>query len=522
VRLLGRDARNFWPLWIIVLAGVILRMTDIGRVPGLFGDEAWYGVQTQRLLSGTRAELRTPTGNPIGLIQLSSLTLLHSLFERSALILRVPALLTSLAAMGLTYVVGRRFFGATAAMAGIVLMAAMPINVAYARLGWDPSHAALLVLAATYATLNSRRLLGALFFALALANHPAAVFVAPFLSLAYLGFELDRETSRSALAKTFIFTAMLLLAVLLSFSISPRAETFLDSSAMVSRLFDPTQWRDFALGYVRLLSGDTIYIFIAGRGFGDLRPWIDAAVGLVILVVFLIGIFLAKHDRRLGGMVFGWMSSVLFLFIVAGPLAVRPVFERFAFPTVAISLVTVGVVVGKLLPSLRQKTFFQASLAVVASPLLIGFCVYYLGPLLLGQNRPNTVYWVGVPELNIRAADRIRSINGRTHATILAEDWWIYWPVVYSLADPWIEGVDAPAATRLDKMPVGRSYWISYRHSHLDQLLAHHAAFKAVGTVETKDQAEGLNVWLREMPARKSAPVIGAPLNEARSIAVLR
>ena len=180
--------------------------------------------------------------------------------------------MSSLAAVGLNYALGRRFFGAATAMAEVALMAALPVNIAYARLGWDPSHAALLVLAATYATFVRRRLLGALLFAIALTNHPAAVFVAPFLSLAYLGFELDQGPSRPALAKTIMFSAMLLLAVLLSFRISPGAGTFLNPSAMIARLLDYMQWRDFALGYVRLLSGDSIYIFMAGRGFGDWRP----------------------------------------------------------------------------------------------------------------------------------------------------------------------------------------------------------------------------------------------------------
>src|SRR5688572_23562479 len=182
------DLRAYWPLWMIVALAIFLRLYEVHRLPGMQGDEAWYGLQARLLLSGAPIEWRTPTGNVPGMIHLWSLILLHSLFEPSLLLLRLPSILTSIAALLLAYAVGRRFFGQAAGMGSLVLMACLPVTIAYARLGWDPSHSPLLVLAAAYAAFAGRRLLGALLFALALANHPSAAFIAPFLTLGFFGF----------------------------------------------------------------------------------------------------------------------------------------------------------------------------------------------------------------------------------------------------------------------------------------------------------------------------------------------
>jgi 4-amino-4-deoxy-L-arabinose transferase-like glycosyltransferase len=193
---LRHDVRVYWPLWLIVAAAIVLRLWDVHRVPGFNGDEAWYGVQVQQLLAGLPIDWRTPTGNVPGMLQIGSLWLLHSGFSPSLLLLRIPALLSSLAALAMAYAVGRRFFGATAGMTALVMMASFPAAIAYARLGWDPSHAPLLVLIAIYAAFAGRLLLSALVFAFALATHPATVFVAPLLVLAHFGFERQRKGGR--------------------------------------------------------------------------------------------------------------------------------------------------------------------------------------------------------------------------------------------------------------------------------------------------------------------------------------
>ena len=113
--------------------------------------------------------------------------LLHLGFEPSFTLLRVPSLLSSLRAMGLAYVIGRRFFDRATGAIAFVLMSTLPANIVYARFGCDPSHSGAVVLAAVWTALACRPLMTALIFAVALWVHPTNVFAAPLLVLVFVG-----------------------------------------------------------------------------------------------------------------------------------------------------------------------------------------------------------------------------------------------------------------------------------------------------------------------------------------------
>ena len=49
----------------ILTFAVWLRCWRLGTIPGINGDEAWYGVQAQSVLHGESIAWRTPTGNPL-------------------------------------------------------------------------------------------------------------------------------------------------------------------------------------------------------------------------------------------------------------------------------------------------------------------------------------------------------------------------------------------------------------------------------------------------------------------------
>ena len=41
------------------------RTSDLGNLPGINGDEGWYGVQVNSMLAGRPFAMRTPTGLPL-------------------------------------------------------------------------------------------------------------------------------------------------------------------------------------------------------------------------------------------------------------------------------------------------------------------------------------------------------------------------------------------------------------------------------------------------------------------------
>ena len=228
-------------------------------MPGINGDEAWYGVQAQRWVSGETVGWRTPSGNLPGPLQMGALILLQSIFEPNFALLRIPSVVASLGAMAMAYAIGRRFFDQTTAMVLLLIMAALPVNIAYARLGWDPSHLGLVILTSVYAALAGRRLLSALAFALALTVHPTAAFAGPFLIFAMLGRELEARSLRGALARVAPYAAALTLSLGLLAITTSNGQALGSLAGLGSRLADPAQWAAFGIRLERLLTGETIY-----------------------------------------------------------------------------------------------------------------------------------------------------------------------------------------------------------------------------------------------------------------------
>lgn len=482
------DLKSFWPLWLLVAFAVALRVIRFGDLPGLIGDEAWYGVQAQRLASGTGGELRTPTGNVPGLFQLGSTMLLQSVGPPSALLLRIPALLSSLSAMALAYAIGRRFFGPLAGMTALVIMACLPANLAYARLGWDPSHASMLILAAAYATLARRRLLAMLLFALAMANHPAAVFVAPFLAMAYGGAAFAHAPRRTAALEMGRFALLLSVAIVPITLLSPAASSYISLTQSVARLADPSQWVSFAAGFLRLLSGDITSIFIAGRGLGLASTTSHVALALALVGLTIsgaIGLF-RRPDPLVAALCLGWCASVIFLFLVAGSWAMRPGLERFAIPLLPLTALSAAVLIQRL----TQRTVAQAVLAVVGIAGLASFTFSVLQPLARGDSRRAGAVWIGLPALNEKALRSVARSAPRGNVVVVAEDWWIYWPLVYLAPTDRFTILSSDSATKPDQ----NVFWITYRDSEMDRVLAG-TRYRLSETVMSPDGTEALRIW---------------------------
>lgn len=491
------DLKVYWPLWVIVVAAVALRLWDTGRVPGMNSDEAWYGVQVQQLLAGRAIDWRTPTGNVPGLLQIGSLWMLHGVFPPSLVLLRIPALLASFGAMAMAYAVGRRFFDARAGMAALLMMACFPIVIAYARFGWDPSHSPLLALIAIYAALARRRLLSALVFAFALTNHPASVFIAPFLTLALLGAERAHRGWRPALLSAAQHVALLLLAILFSLLLSVGASRYLDSGNSAARLVDSEQAIAFIAGFGRLLSGDTIYRFVAGAGFGAVRPAIDAAAALLLFAIGATGI-VALYRRPAWaaiGLVSGWFASLAALYVVIGPWALKPGLERFAFPMLPLTALALAVLASAAFASNRRRWLFQPLVAAVSLAMLAGYCHFMLRSLNHGTTRPVSAFWTGDVEPRKAAYDWIAAA-GPEGGRIIAEDWWLSEPITYySEGSNFVVVYASQGLASRGEAPAGDIYWVTYRGGPLDRALARRSDVRRRAVISTSNAQNSLQIW---------------------------
>ncbi len=476
----------------LCIAAIAMRVYALGRLPGINGDEAWAGVQAQLWAAGTIAEWRTPSGNLPGPIQLGEMRLLHMGFEPSFTLLRLPSLLSSLFAMGLAYGIGRRFFDRATAAIALVLMSALPANIVYARFGWDPSHSGAVVLAAVWAALAGRPLVTALIFAIALWAHPTNVFAAPLLVLGFAGSTWTGEgrVRRIALLVVLMIAALAVLSVT-----TTRATDFTGLHGTLERLFDPRDWLAFLVLLGRMLNGDTVFTYIVGRGYDGVLPIADSVAVAAILLTLWAGVV---KWRRGGfsagvGLIAGWAASLVLFFLLAGNTAIMPHTERYAFVLVAPSALAFAIAL---------RTRLSLALAGIGMPLLAASLFFYLLPLERSGSQSHRAFWTGNREPKATAAAVLAA--ERQPMLIMAEDWWLAWPIAY-LSDPKSVAVINDATRKPVRTVPGvqarRIFWVVFAGSPLDRRLAGSGA-EPRATIAGTSRPALLRIWVTPGPAR--------------------
>jgi hypothetical protein len=72
----------------LLAAGSAFRLIYLSSIPGVSGDEGWWGVQSIAWLHGRPYEAHTTSGNPIDLFFLVPVALLHAITPPSFFLLR--------------------------------------------------------------------------------------------------------------------------------------------------------------------------------------------------------------------------------------------------------------------------------------------------------------------------------------------------------------------------------------------------------------------------------------------------
>jgi hypothetical protein len=452
---------------MVLVAAVALRGWQLDHLPGVNGDEAWLGVQASRLAQGESIVWETPTGNPLNPFYLGPLALLHVAFAPSFTLLRSVAVASGVAALAVNYWFARRLFGERTAVIGTLLLAVMPINLAYSRLAWDASQSLLAVLPVMYCALAAAGepqrwttwiLRACLATLVAVLVHPTNVFVAPLVALAAVHHRrtqiaawvrrllgrgsrasLDLADSAAAVSSSRrIAWGLVAAAMALAWALGPWLGIGL------RRLAAPVEALQFAWNYLRLLSGTTVYRYVSGAipydPFNPPPVGSDLSIvdGLTLLVVGL-GVFgcwqLVKARRAAADqcLLWGWLLSVVSFFLVAGPRAIGPHFERYSICLVGPSvLVLARGATWWLTRSDWRKPAAVVTLAAVVPSLLASFWCDFVVHLERTGGQSHRTFRTAAVEPKQQAWQIIDKARPRDAATtIVAEQWWNAWPLRY-------------------------------------------------------------------------------------------
>jgi hypothetical protein len=463
---------------VLLTACVALRVWRLETLPGINGDEAWYGVQMLTLMDGQAFEWRTPPGNLLNPFFSGLLLLLQLPFAPHFWILRAPAVISTLLAVAAA-AIWWTFLSTSLRLVATLLLAALPVTIAYGRFGWDSSQSVLAGVLLISCLMKRRWALAALCFVLAVWVHPTNIFLAPlaFFDFAYeRPFNLRTFTTRSAVAVLVVLVAKYLF-------VPPNVQ--MTASSMLERVGSLQAWQDFVVGFGRLFSGATSYAYIAGPLSPANQRSHDALFWLLLLAVALFGVrgLFGAANRAPQAHVVGWAAMVLAFFVVAGPDAVAPHFERYALVLVAPTILTFVLLLGYAAEQLSMSRHVVTFGGALAAACLVSVYVNYVDVLATTGSESHRTFRTSTREPKAMALEWIRGRSAArpecSETRIVAEDWWAYWPMRYlAYREPQLTVVmtSDQAVEQFLSSSDSCSYLVGFVGGPFENLMAHRSA----------------------------------------------
>jgi hypothetical protein len=434
----------------LLAAAVWLRLLHLGWMPGIDGDEGWWGVQALRWLHGQPYEARTTNGNPIDVFLLVPLGIAHALWAPSFTLLRtVPAVL-NLLALPIVFVLVRRVYGSTTAWVQMVATAVLPTAIAHSRLCQDPSQsipwtAIVVALSLLGVKERSRAWLWAglslLAFFVAVRTHPTNVFVVTFVALPFAAALTD-GLPRSRWGRIAVLTAGLILIAQVAVEVVPWIVRSAQSNELLNRpwlsiaaghLARPSNWLEFLVNYGRLFDGVVVYHYLSDPhvmsaasdlGFAMAAPAILWGLGLAL-----------RRERSAvdGALVVAWLAMAFLFFAFAGPEALRPNFERWGLCLVAPgTFVIARGVAGWIEAAPRWRARIAGVSCALAAGLLGAFYLDFVRVFDTSGGRAHVTFVTASPEPKRQALDLILSRrSGDEPVLVIGQLWWQFYPINY-------------------------------------------------------------------------------------------
>ncbi len=433
---------------ILVAVGAFFRVWHLSSVPGVSGDEGWWGIQALAWLHGTPYEATTTSGNPIDLFLLIPVSLVHAVASPSFAALRAIPVLANLLALPVAFVMIRKIYGTPTAALHTVALAVLPTAIAHSRICQDPSQTVFWTGPVVYFSLMALTQrgvwipLGLAFaiFPIALWTHPTNVFISPFLLLP-IAAALRPMLPQSTRARVVVAVAAFVLLVgaatggLLALRALAGWNEYVHKpwfSMAAERMTDGALWFEFAANNARLFNGVTIYHYFSGA-----RPWtVPFDVVFVVCVVAALAGFVRAPGRSHAAADFGLLAACagtwLLFYAFAGPDALRPHFERWGLCLLVPGCLVIARGTAHWIETASRVRWVPIGAAgAVAGALLVSFYANYFAEFAATGGRSHLTYVTARVEPKRQALDEVLRRSDTQRTTIVASQYWLERPLRY-------------------------------------------------------------------------------------------
>jgi hypothetical protein len=424
----------------VIAASIFFRIYQLDHIPGLSGDESALAVVSKALLSGDSTRIRTGTGNLFHPAFHGLVFVVNAIAAPSSFVLRVPSLVFGVLCVLLAYPLLHRLLGRRVALFATLLISTLPLHIAYSRLSQGTALTPLISLLCIYFALRGDWIKTTLVGLLAIWVHPTNIFLAPILIAPFADDFVEWRTARDEGVQSSDVTRVLLAFAAIGVAVastvvvvSPLATSMTTSltDGVIARATNPALFGTFVALYGDLLSGTTIYRYFVGN---DPSAEIHAAFFWAVFIpVAVLGTYRLWQtgNRKWLFMIAGLLLSLVSFYLVAGPRSISPHYERWAAFLTVPSCVLFAVLLGSLATGARSAAIVQFAVLAISIALLASFHIHYFVGMQSGEGQ-HRAYRTGNIDPKEQALLYIDEIRNRQQQTlIIAEDWWVYWPMRY-------------------------------------------------------------------------------------------
>jgi hypothetical protein len=412
----------------LIALGVVFRFLWLGNIPGMNGDEAWYGVQVVGPLRNI--EWRTPNENLPNPFLIIPDWLLNHIFPPSAWTLRLPAALAGVICIAVAWFLWRAFLSRSSTRSAAILVATLPVTIAFSRIGWDPCESILVGMLVIYFSLTGRAFWTAISIFIAVWIHPTNVFLMPMVASHWLFriWTADMQVgTRIRRTIALAISGIVLVGVMKPLFLSTgHAQTYAD-------VLHPWTWIRYAWFSAELISGVSSYRYFAG----PFNPGLDiahvAVTGLLVVPALLAGCILML--RRKEWRPLSHLLGTAGLFIAFRVLAARRAMDadgdvRYGLVLIAPLLLAWIFSIESVFKTSRIPDFV---ILVIGAACLIVFGQQYFIRIMRTGGESHVTFRTAPVEPKEQAAALIRA-HSCERKVVSAESWWLAEPLKYLLA----------------------------------------------------------------------------------------
>ena len=419
----------------MALAGlaIVLRLIYLDHIPGINGDEAWGALKIRQFMNGQRDTwlLVTPTHRYIPCIGLLT-WLCEQWGPPSLTLLRLPGAICGVGLVFAGFFAARRIFRwEVAAWSVAALIACLPMHMAYTRLTGADMFVGLGTLALVYCVLRGHWLASILVgIAVSMGIHPIIALLAPAPALLFW-FAVLRPWRASRPKKIAVFGLSFVLLGACAWVLFSRYAGRTSKLGLAEAL----SVKNFLRFWVTLgdtLSGGSSYLYFTGR-MHPIAGLFLSVVGLAILgLTAYAGVKLWKQRTlAVPHRIFAAcciMSACLFYAV--SPLQNNGI-ERYCLFLLIPIIFALGL--------LAQHGGFSGRTIIWSTSIfcwlsVVSFYGLLMRPMLAGASSHET-YSTADPEPKAAAmawiAQDAARLASRRSVPIVADSWWLYWPLAY-------------------------------------------------------------------------------------------